>query len=477
MSADPTSSGITGQKTAFTFPRQLPRRLALAVGLVVFLAAITLASIPGQQPSPSNPAAPLPVTPPPLTITHTDIYGETFTRATRIQGRENHDGPAAQLQLPAAIAHGSDWQELTVRKGDSLTVLLARTGIGREEMDRLLRAHPDTRLFRQLVPGQALRLRLAAPGLIGELHYRIQGGETLHIRRIDADGKPAAVFQVTRERDSVETRLAYASGQIETSLFVDGQNAGLSDNVIVQLAEIFGWDIDFSHDLRVGDRFSVVSEERHVSGQKLADGPISAAEFVNQGKVHRAIGYRSGTDRMAYYSPDGLSLRRPFLRSPLKFSRITSGFSYNRFHPILKSRGAHTGVDYGAPNGTPVHATSSGHVQFVGERGGYGNAVILRHGGSYSTLYAHLSQFARGMQGGAAVEQGQVIGYVGATGLATGPHLHYEFQVGGAHKNPLTFKFPMTEPVPSQHREDFLRHARHWSARLDLLSVNAVAFR
>lgn len=473
MSAGSASSGVTARTTAFPFPR----RLALAVGLVVLLAAVTLASIPGQQPSPSNPAAPLPVTPPPLTITHTDIYGETFTQAAPTPGREDRDAAAAQPPLPAASAHDSGWQELTVRKGDSLSVLLTRAGIGREELDRLLRAHPDTRLFRQLLPGQALRLRLAAPGLIDELHYRIQGGETLHIQRIGADRKPPAVFQVTRELDSVETRLAYASGQIEASLFVDGQNAGLSDNVIVQLAEIFGWDIDFSHDLRVGDRFSVVYEERHVSGQRLADGPISAAEFVSQGRVHRAIGYRSGTERMTYYSPDGLSLRRPFLRSPLKFSRITSGFSYNRFHPILKSRGAHTGVDYGAPHGTPVLATSSGRVQFVGERGGYGSAVILRHGGSYSTLYAHLSQFARGIQAGAAVEQGQVIGYVGATGLATGPHLHYEFQVGGAHKNPLTFRFPLTDPVPSQHREDFLRHARHWSARLDLLSVNAVAVR
>lgn len=267
-------------------------------------------------------------------------------------------------------------------------------------------------------------------------------------------------FESRRERPHYEVRLARVTGIIERSLFDDGQDAGLSDRLIMELAEIFGWDIDFVLDLRRGDTFTVVHEEKYWRGQKVADGDILAAEFVNQGRVFRAIGYRART-KIEYYTPDGLALRRAFLRTPVKFSRVSSLFSSSRYHPLLKMWRAHNGVDYDAPIGTPVRATASGRVMAVGWNGGYGNTVTIRHPGPYSTLYAHLKRCRPGLRAGQHVAQGEIIGYVGRTGLATGPHLHYELQVNGAHRDPLTFELPTSDriTVAPNMRPLFLRHA------------------
>ena len=245
----------------------------------------------------------------------------------------------------------------------------------------------------------------------------------------------------------------------------------MSEGLILRLVEIFGWDIDFAQQISRGDSFGVIHEEKFHRGQKIADGAILAAEFVNQGKVYRAAAWRDAGGRVEYYTPEGLSLRRPFLRAPVEFSRISSRFS-SRLHPIHKTWRAHTGVDYAAPSGTPVRATSAGRVTALGWNGGYGRAITIRHGGTYSTLYGHLSRFHSGVRIGGLVEQGQVIGYVGSTGLATGPHLHYELLVNGAYQNPLTFKFPAAAPIPAEHKPDFLRAAGRLSARLDLVSRN-----
>ena len=288
------------------------------------------------------------------------------------------------------------------------------------------------------------------------LANRLLGG----VRLEDTLQALATIGSGERQPGAYEARLARVAGIVEQSLFDDGQAAGLSDRLIMELADIFGWDIDFVLDLRQGDTFTVVHEEKYWRGQKVADGDILAAEFVNQGRVFRAIGYRART-QIEYYTPEGLALRRAFLRTPVKFSRVSSLFSSSRYHPLLKMWRAHNGVDYDAPIGTPVRATASGRVMAVGWNGGYGNTVTIRHPGPYSTLYAHLKRYRPGLRAGQHVAQGEIIGYVGRTGLATGPHLHYELQVNGAHRDPLTFQLPASDrvAVAPDSRPLFLRHA------------------
>lgn len=287
---------------------------------------------------------------------------------------------------------------------------------------------------------------------------------------VAGDGTPV-------ERPGYELRIARVAGTIDRSLFDDGQDAGLSDRLIMELAEIFGWDIDFVVDLRRGDSFVVLYEEKYWQGQKVADGNILAAEFINQGRAFRAIGFRGDAGQMQYYSPDGFSLKREFLRTPVKFSRVSSLFSNSRYHPILKTWRAHHGVDYDAPIGTPVRATASGHIMAVGWNGGYGNMVSIRHAGPYSTLYAHLARHRPGLRAGQTVEQGEIIGYVGRTGLATAPHLHYEIQVNGVHRDPLTFELPLSArmPVPAQLRKVFVQDVATWIAKLEVDSGSLIA--
>lgn len=283
--------------------------------------------------------------------------------------------------------------------------------------------------------------------------------------------------RTSSEPPGYELRVARVAGTIDRSLFDDGQNAGLSDRLIMELAEIFGWDIDFVVDLRPGDSFVVLYEEKYWQGQKVADGNILAAEFTNQGRAFRAIGFGGDDGHMEYYSPDGYSLKRDFLRTPVKFSRVSSLFSTSRYHPILKTWRAHHGVDYDAPIGTPVRATASGRITAVGWNGGYGNMVAIRHAGAYSTLYAHLARYRPGLRAGQIVEQGEIIGYVGRTGLATAPHLHYEIQVNGVHRDPLTLELPLSAriPVPAELRKVFEQDAANWITKLELGTAGLVA--
>lgn len=298
------------------------------------------------------------------------------------------------------------------------------------------------------------------------LGKRLLGG----LRPDEALQALAANDTTPEDRSGYEVRLTRVAGIIDRSLFDDGQGAGLSDRLIMELAEIFGWDIDFVVDLRRGDSFAVLYEEKYWQGQKVADGDILAAEFINQGREFRAIGFRTDNGRMQYYSPDGFVLQRAFLRTPVKFSRVSSLFSNSRYHPILKTWRAHHGVDYDAPVGTPVRATASGRITALGWNGGYGNMVAIRHAGPYSTLYAHLSRYRAGLRAGQTVEQGEIIGYVGRTGLATAPHLHYELQVNGVHRDPLTFELPSSAraQISADVRQLFQKNALLWSAKLNV---------
>ncbi len=444
--------------------RRLRRRFWL-LGLAGLVASVTIASIPPRT-------AALPLHLQEILATPPQILD--IAPVSRMDN--DRDTPFANAARRTQITPGATsppepaWTEITVRRGETLSQILRRVGQEDGALLNSLRTQPEARALYRLQPGQVLRLRTSAAGQLQELTTELEAGVTLRLQRT------ALGFDVAREVLPLEIQPAYATGAIESSLFEDGLTAGLSEGLLLKLVEIFGWDIDFAQQLRRGDSFAVIHEEKFWRGQKMADGQILAAEFINQGKTYRAIGFRDDRGRLEYYTSEGLSLRRPFLRTPVELSRISSRFAM-RLHPVLKTWRAHTGVDYAAPTGTPVRATATGRVTALGWNGGYGQAVALKHGGAFSTLYGHLSRFHSGLRVGSYVEQGQIIGYVGATGLATGPHLHYELQVNGRHQNPLTFKFPGATPLASEHRQAFLHGASRLGAHLDLISRNVTVAR
>jgi murein DD-endopeptidase MepM/ murein hydrolase activator NlpD len=278
-------------------------------------------------------------------------------------------------------------------------------------------------------------------GRLEELQYVLDELRTLNVRR---NGEQFEAVTLTAE---LERRQANAVGSITSSLFNDGSKAGLTDRMTMELAEIFGYDVDFALDLRQGDRFAVVYEAIYKEGKRIRFGDILAAEFVNQGKTYRAVRHVDADGKAAYYTPEGQSLRKAFIRTPLDVVRISSPFNLKRRHPILNTIRAHKGVDYAAPSGTPIKAAGDGKVEFVGMKNGYGRVMILQHGSQYETVYAHMSRFKPELKAGSRVSQGQVIGYVGASGLATAPHLHFEFRVAGIHKNPVTVALPRANPL------------------------------
>jgi len=272
-----------------------------------------------------------------------------------------------------------------------------------------------------------------------------------------------------------EKQIVFRSGFIESSLFAAADKAGLPDSVAIQLTEIFSSDIDFHRELRKGDEFKVVYEDLTLDGRSARAGRVLAVEFVNNNKPYKAYWFSPGNQSAGYYNEDGRSLKKSFLRSPLAFSRVSSGFSSRRFHPIQKRWKAHHGVDYAAPTGTPIMATASGTVKFVGVQNGYGNFVELEHHSGYTTAYAHMVRFAKGLRRGQKVEQGEVIGYVGATGWATGPHLHYEFRVNRVPKDPLNIKVAQAQPLDRNSISEFKRVQLALDRRMELATAQRVA--
>jgi murein DD-endopeptidase MepM/ murein hydrolase activator NlpD len=352
-------------------------------------------------------------------------------------------------ELPA---EGPYVQEEQFQRGDTLAGFLERLGVDDGAVGRLAR----TPALRALRPGSHVRADLSADGSPKALTF-LTGRDTLV--KIVPLGEG---FRAVEEQAAFETRVTMKAAVIRSSLFAATDDAGIPDSVAMQLADVFSGDIDFHRDLRKGDRFTVVYELHHLGGRPVRAGRLLAAEFVNQGKTIRAVHFGSG-----YYAPDGKNLRKAFLRSPLEFSRVSSGFGMRR-HPIQSAWRSHKGVDYAAPIGTRVRAVGDAVVEYAGVKGGYGNVVILRHNGQYSTVYAHLSRIA--VRRGARVAQTDTVGYVGQTGWATGPHLHYEFRVGGEARNPLAIALPAALPLPQQQLGAFRTQAEPLIARLDLLA-------
>ncbi|MFO1316316.1 MAG: peptidoglycan DD-metalloendopeptidase family protein [Burkholderiales bacterium] len=349
------------------------------------------------------------------------------------------------LPLPALPAEDAAatvyWREERVQRGDTIGSLLARAGVDDPDAMRFLRTSADARPLYQLRPGRPVRVAVDDNGALVALAFRTGADESFAVERA------GEAFRATKSAAAADVRTVLRSGEIRTSLFGAADAAGIPDAVTIALAEVFAGDIDFHHDLQRGDRFTVVYEERYVDGEATGTGRIVAAEFVNRGTTLRAFLWRDADGRDAYFTEEGRSARNAFLRSPMEFSRITSGFSLARFHPILQQWRAHQGVDYAAPAGTPVRATADGVVAAAGWQGGYGNAIVLRHQGTYSTVYGHLSRIAPAVRAGARVRQGDTIGFVGMTGWATGPHLHYEFRIADEARNPLTVAMPTAEPI------------------------------
>jgi len=382
--------------------------------------------------------------------------------------------PAALNPHPPRVddpAPGIDWQTHEVRRGDTLGRIFSEFSLGIGLASRIVE-HETADVLKKLMPGHRMSLGFGPDGALVQLRYELDRTDEIVVRFEDSQ-----LVAANRRRIPTGIRERTASQTIGSSLFRAASRAGLSDRLVMQLVSIFGWDIDFALDIRSGDRFSILYEERFRNGREVGSGDIIAAEFVNDGTVYRAVRHIDEDGHKAYFDLDGNNLRGTFLKTPMRVSRVTSGFSKRRYHPVLKKWRAHRGVDYGAPTGTPVLATGDGRIHSIGRNGGYGNTVVLKHGGQYSTLYAHLSGFKKGLGKGSKVKQGEVIGYVGATGLVTGPHLHYEFRVNGQHRNPLTYETPRAQPIAERYRDTFLAMARDRISQLSDTRPEQVASR
>jgi murein DD-endopeptidase MepM/ murein hydrolase activator NlpD len=360
---------------------------------------------------------------------------------------------AAVQATPPSIAQQANVAatiEVIVVRNDTLDAIFRRMALDTADLAAIRHLPGIRQSLDYLKPGDAIKLT-HSDGEIRELTRKVSETQTLKVVREDAG------FAAKMIDNPVETRIRTATAAIDSSLFQAAEAADISDIVALKLANIFAWDIDFVLDIREGDRFTVVYEQIYQDGKYLRDGEVLAAEFVNSGKVYRALRFVTEAGAASYYTPDGLSLRKAFLRAPVEFTRISSVFNPHRLHPILNRIRGHMGTDYAAPMGTPVHAAGDGRISFAGQRGGYGNAVVLAHSNSVSTLYGHMSRFARHIRVGTRVQQGDVIGYVGMTGLATGPHLHYEYLVDGVHKDPQRVHLPGAEPLYAEALQKFRR--------------------
>ncbi|HEY5808442.1 MAG TPA: M23 family metallopeptidase, partial [Povalibacter sp.] len=374
------------------------------------------------------------------------------------------------LSLPPIPQPLGDTLEFVVRRNDTLDRIFRQLKLNLNDLANIRDVPGVREQLDQLRPGDTIKLT-HDEGMVFALSRRISDTEILSVTRGDA-GFAAEVIATP-----IDVRTIRAHGTIDTSLFVAARAAGVSAELIMRLAnEIFGWKIDFALEIQPGDSFDIVYEQKYRNGEYIGDGRILAADFTNEGKQHRAVYFESSDGQVAgYFGPDGRSMKRQFLRAPLDFTRISSNFNPSRRHPILNSIRAHKGVDYAAPTGTVIKAAGEGRVGFVGLKGGYGKVVILEHGGGISTLYGHMSRFAKAMRTGQRVSQGDTIGFVGSTGAATGPHLHYEYRINGIHKNPRTVPLPDAKPIPEQYLAEFQSHANTMLADLDRARDAAVA--
>jgi len=356
---------------------------------------------------------------------------------------------------------------ITIGRNDTLDQIFRGMELRLSDLAEL-RSLPDVRKSLDVIrPGDVIQLT-HLDGEIRSLTRRINETATLSVTRA-AEGFNANIVE-----NPLETEERMLRGTVDSSLYVAVNSVGGTDRLAVSLADVFKYDIDFVNSVRPGDSFVVAHEQQFQDGEFVRDGDILAAEFVNSGKTYRAVRYVSPEGRVDYYTPDGRPVRKAFLRYPVDYARISSGYNLARRHPVLNRIRAHRGIDFAAPSGTPIKAAGAGRVVSRGKNGGYGNNVVLAHKNDVTTLYAHMSRFARGLSVGDRVAQGQVIGYVGMTGLASGPHVHYEYRVNGVHKNPARVTIPKSDPIPANLMADFQAQTKPLLARLDVPSSSPV---
>ncbi|MCF5071026.1 peptidoglycan DD-metalloendopeptidase family protein [Pseudomonas syringae] len=376
------------------------------------------------------------------------------------------ESPETAQAAPAPISTPEEnkapsHREVIVAKGDTLSTLFEKVGLPASALHDVLSSDKQAKQFSQLKRGQKLEFELNTEGQLTSLHSKVSDLETITLTKNDKG------YAFNRVIAKPTVRTAYVHGVINSSLSQSAARAGLSHSMTMDMASVFGYDIDFAQDIRQGDEFDVIYEQKVVNGKAVGTGPILSARFTNRGKTYTAVRYTNKQGNSSYYTADGNSMRKAFIRTPVDFARISSKFSMGRKHPILNKIRAHKGVDYAAPRGTPIKAAGDGKVLLAGRRGGYGNTVIIQHGNTYRTLYGHMQGFAKGVKTGGSVKQGQVIGYIGTTGLSTGPHLHYEFQVNGVHVDPLGQKLPMADPIAKAERARFMAQSQPLMARMD----------
>jgi len=402
---------------------------------------------------------------PPSTITTTIAATKTLTLPVEVSKKPN---------LPIDT---TDKISYTIKSGDNLAWIFKQHNLSKKILHNVIHTSKHGKQLARIKPGQKIIFSFNTEISNGKQNLQsisLQKTrlETLNIVK-NTDTKNQ--FISTIEKKEPEIRQQFVSVTIKDSLFLSATKAGLSDSFTMELAQLFGWDIDFALEIRNGDSFSVLYNELYLDGKKISNGQILAAEFVNQGKLFETIYYTDASGKSDYYSSDGYSKRKAFLRTPVEFSRISSRFSTGRRHPVLNKIRAHRGVDYAASRGTPIKSAGDGKVSFKGRKGGYGRVIQINHGSKYMTVYAHMKSFSKKIKRGSRVKQGQIIGYVGSSGLATGPHLHYEFRVNGVHRNPLTVTLPKANPINKKYRQSFTEHSETMLSSLKLKKHEQIA--
>jgi murein DD-endopeptidase MepM/ murein hydrolase activator NlpD len=373
-----------------------------------------------------------------------------------------------ELALPPASTAMSTqeefWQIEQVRQDDTLGTIFSRLNIRDDEAFKFLMLSPDARALNTLLlPGHTIEVKTDINGKLLHLEYDLDN-ENILVAGLTDQG-----FLVATQKLILQKQEIVKSAVIRDSLFGATDDADIPDQIAIQIADILSSDIDFYQDLRAGDHFNVVYEAYYNAGNLAKTGNVLAVEFVNNGKTYQAIRFGNNDGKYAYYTPDGKSLHKSFLRSPLEYTRISSSFSTGRYHPILNRIRAHKGVDMAAPIGTRIKASGDGVVEFMGKKGGYGNVIVLKHPGGIKTVYGHLSRFSSSLRRGDQVSQGDIIGYVGMTGLATGPHLHYEFLLNGVHRDPMKVALPTSVPLEGKYLSEFREISIERMAQIEMV--------
>lgn len=447
------------KQTSAFWQRLLPSRLPKAhfVVMATIAMALTLVlALPSKEVSAKRNEAP-------ITLKFQGINSaESLTNQdTPEQSSQGQHNEITSTSESTSANADLTWKQQTVKSGDNLSTIFQRVSLGAGDVHRLMSSTPLAKPLVDMRPGQDIQFGFNNKGELAQLKYSKTKLESYIYTRANlesADSEKGIRFTGEHIVLEPEIMTTYRESTIKDSLFLAAERAQLPQGLIMELANIFGWDVDFALDIRKGDRFSLTYEEKFLNGEKIGNGNILAAEFVNQGKSFKAVRYESSKGQANYYTPEGFSMRKAFLRAPLDFTRISSNFNLRRKHPIHKKIRAHRGVDYAAPRGTPIFAAGDGKVIASGYSRANGNYVFVQHGQRFTTKYLHLHK--RKVKRGQSVRQRQVIGTLGSTGYATGPHLHYEFLVNGIHRNPRTVSLPQSKPIKKQELSRFENHTR-----------------